>query len=520
MYLSIGQSATSVLAKVENHSRCIVIMCILIHAALLSGLVVVRHYNFGAIWGEDTGYYNQIFWSTLNGEFFRGTLMQARYFNPPVVSEFQVHNSPIIMLIAPLYALLPSVYTLLVLRTIIISASAIPIYLLAKEMLSGVAGVILVVAYLLSTGILYQSIGGFYPIQFIVLFLPLAFLYFSRGDLKRFIIAFVLCLFVREEITLTVALFSLYAGITRRRWPWIVAPVVLSSLWWLISTKLVMTGSQIAMDDLDRFFKDLGGSYNEILLNVITHPWILFHSIVTKDHLAYLYAVLKPASGIAFGSTAIMFVLPNLAVNAIVGIFWKATLRPDMHYSVLISVTLFIAIIYGIQSLGRYWHYCAARPELLQLSLAVVLLPPAVIGVKDVFEVGGGRKTTLINDFVRKEFHDSLETIIAIVSRDPNASLAAPSILLPALSKRSNLYCADWIWRYNSPRLDYVILDVERLHKIKKTRNDEKYQLFVSQIRSSDQYQLIFAEKGFELYQARDASRLNVLELSNSGGSA
>ena len=149
--------------------------------------------------GEDTGYYNQILWNTLHGTFFNGSLTQARYFNPPVYSEFAVHNSPVLFLILPVYWVLPSFYTLLVVRNLALAASAIPLYLLAKEKVSGLSGVFIAIAYLFSANVLYQALNGFYPLQFAVLFLSFTFYYFFKERLVLFVFSFCFFRFRSEK---------------------------------------------------------------------------------------------------------------------------------------------------------------------------------------------------------------------------------------------------------------------------------------------------------------------------------
>lgn len=443
-YLVSAYGAQRILSWVESHAGYLASVFVIVHAVILTALVVLRHYHFGPTLGEDTAYYNQIFSSVIDGKFFQGSLMQDRYLDPPVHSEFEVHNSPIMFVILPFYAIYPSFYTLLTLRTVMISVSGFPLYLLAKDKMNGVVGVVLLVAYLLSANILCQALGAFYPIQFIALMLPFAFLYFSREELQPFLLCLTVCLMIREEIALTTILFGIYAAVVKRPWPWIVMPIMLSLSWWLISTKLVMTSSQITMEGLDKFFQTLGNTYNEILITVVSNPWALLELVATRDHYAYFYEISKPTMGMAFASVTAMFAMPTLAINAIVGGFWKSILGVGMHYSVVAIVSLFVAIIYGICHLSVHCRW-SVKTELVQISLVALLIPVTTIGIKDVFGFGSGQERSLVNDFFRRPFQSSLEEIIEIVNKDPEASVAAPSMILPQLSKRSKLYCANWL---------------------------------------------------------------------------
>ena len=103
-----SMEAQRVLRSAESRSGWITGVIVGSHTIVFAGLLALRHYHFGAALGEDTGYYNQIFWNTLHGNFFEGSLTQERYNDPPVHSEFALHNSPVLFLILPFYWLAPS----------------------------------------------------------------------------------------------------------------------------------------------------------------------------------------------------------------------------------------------------------------------------------------------------------------------------------------------------------------------------------------------------------------------------
>ena len=84
--------AQRLLSWAESHSSLITSILVALHAIVFTSLIVARHYYFGAALGEDTGYYNQVFWNTLHGDFFQGSLTQDRYNDPPVDNEFALHD--------------------------------------------------------------------------------------------------------------------------------------------------------------------------------------------------------------------------------------------------------------------------------------------------------------------------------------------------------------------------------------------------------------------------------------------
>jgi uncharacterized membrane protein len=490
----------------ECKSQHFIVLLIGAYAIIFTALIVMRHCWFGSVLGEDTGYYSQILWNTLNGKFFYGTLTQARYFDPPVYSEFAVHNSPVLFLILPVYWMFPSFYTILVLRNLALAASAIPLYLLAKEKVSPLGGVFIAIAYLFSTNILYQSLNGFYPLQFAALFLSFTFYYFFKERLSLFILFLLLSLSVREEIALTSILFGLYALALKRRWFWIVIPTGLSIIWWYISTELIMVRSQIVMEDLDQFYQFFGGGHNQALKVFVSEPWKVLGILLEKDNGSYLYELVKPAAMMPFLSVAVLFAMPTVIINSVIGAFMSAMRDVSYHYSIVASICLFNALIYGVASAGRFGRFFAVGRSQFLTAIAFLLVPIAFLGLADVIRYGGGRDGVLVDDFVRKPYHTTLKEIVGLI--EPEAAVAAPNFLLPQLSYREKLYTSNRLWRYPAITADYIIMDT-KLEKLSiADRNKAKYRESLAQVQNSPGYKMIYERDGFQVYKITDAGEL------------
>lgn len=474
------------------------------HFVITTTLVILRHYNFNAVFGEDTSYYNQIFWSTLHGEFFTGTLTQGRYTDPPVSSEFAVHNSPFLFAVLPFYSMYPTFYCLLILRNAALSLSSVPLYTLARERVGPTASFVLIIVYLLSPNILLQSVGPFYPLQFAAPFLMSAFVFFYRGSFRMFLLSLLLALTVREEVALTTALFAFYALILRRAWRWILVPAALSLIWWYVSTEFVMSHSRIALEDLDELFKLSAAGYNGIVAAVVAEPERFMRLIFNFTTFEYLYALLKPTSLLSIFGISALFMLPTIAINMIVGAFWKTTLSLSMHYSLLATCCLFIAAVEGLARLGRASRVFRTRPNTLYIGLTLLLLPITILSVKDLISYGDSNNPTLIADFSRTSRHETLRRVLTTINVDPTASVAAPSILLPHLATRQQLYYVDRLWRYRFADPQYIVLDTDRPPRSERDLHRARYENLIVTFRGSDRHQLIFQQRGFEVYKVKD----------------
>jgi uncharacterized membrane protein len=491
-------------AWIERHSGALTLALVSVHLIITTALVVIRHYSYNPVLGEDTGYYNQIFWSTFQGEFFRGSLTQARYSNPPINSEFGAHNSPILFLLLPAYWVHPSFYTLLVLRNIALSASALPIFFLAKARLGGTVALGLAASYLLNSNILYQSVGAFYPLQFSAIFLVLAFLFFDRARFPLFMAFFLLALLVREEIALTAVIFGVYALLLRRSWRWVITPTVISIIWWFVSVHLIMVPSRIALEDLEEFYQVFPNGFSSAPGVLLRRPVEFLRLILSAENMPYLYKMVKSTAGMALATPAILFALPVILINLIVGAFWKATTSIDMHYSLVASVCLSIASVYGLAQLSRLHRLFHIGQRAFALTLVFLLAPPALVGIKDIVSYGAGPNQTLLSDFLPRPYGATLDHIAQVIESDPKAAVAAPGILLPRLSKRRELYNSDRLWRYGSPRLDYIVVNDPRYLNTSErqgTRHFAQYEALLAEINVNPAYRLLLDENGFRLYR-------------------
>jgi uncharacterized membrane protein len=483
-------------------SRCGAIACIVItvHFLIFAGLIILRHHQFGGILGEDTGYYNQIFWSTLHGDFFKGSLTQQRYVDPPVSTEFALHNSPILLLLLPIYWIYPSFYTLLVLKSAALSLSGAPLYLLAKERIGGVAAVVVLIVYLFSKNIVSQAINGFHSIEFIGVFLLFAFYFFWQRRLVLFLVCLLLALSVREEAALTTVVFGIYALWLKRTWKWVVIPMLVSVAWWYCSTELVLVRSQISMEGLDKFFLIFGSSRNDIIANVLRSPGQLIAVIATKATVEYVWEIVRPTGLIAIGSIVSVFAFPTMSMNILIGAFWPTMLSVTQHYSLIATVCVFPALVEAVERIGWKQNLFNLRRSIVCAGITSALVLPAAMGLKDIVQFGGGNGESIGQDFRPKPYVNTLRSIVKQV--EPDAAVAAPGILLPHMSYRSELYHSLALWRYYDPELDYIILISDPKLVGLRGEDRERYFSMVRAVERNSKYQLTYSRDGFEVYRS------------------
>jgi len=111
-----------------------VLACIAAYSLILSWFTLSKHYSFST-YAWDLGIFDQALWTTVN-------LNRTFYYTCELHlvesgSFFGVHFSPVLFLLVPFYYLRQSAETLLVAQSIILGASAYPVYLLSGLELRG-----------------------------------------------------------------------------------------------------------------------------------------------------------------------------------------------------------------------------------------------------------------------------------------------------------------------------------------------------------------------------------------------
>ncbi|MER3450373.1 MAG: hypothetical protein C4315_11620, partial [Chloroflexota bacterium] len=147
--------------------------------AMVGGLVVsyfamwatfsyLRHASFHSH-AYDLGILAQVMWNTVNGRPFLTTVMFE------YTSNLLAHHfSPILLLIAPLYALWPRPETLLVVQAAALALAAIPFYCIGRRLGGEATGLALAVAYWLYPAAHYVNLFDFHEIALAVPLLAFA----------------------------------------------------------------------------------------------------------------------------------------------------------------------------------------------------------------------------------------------------------------------------------------------------------------------------------------------------------
>jgi len=113
-------------------NKYLIFLAVSLYTLVFSYYTVLKHYTFQSF-AWDLGIFVQALYSTIyHGRLFYYTI--ENYVNPSG-SFFAIHFSPILLILIPFYATYPKPETLLVVQTAILALGAIPLYMIAREIL-------------------------------------------------------------------------------------------------------------------------------------------------------------------------------------------------------------------------------------------------------------------------------------------------------------------------------------------------------------------------------------------------
>jgi uncharacterized membrane protein len=334
---------------------------------ILTTAISWRHYYRGD-WIGDLYMFRQALWTTLHGCGFFWVSDEGG-------SHFGVHNSPILFLFLPLYAIWDSGALLLLLQSIAVALSAYPMYALARDRLAEPAAMVLTLGFLLLTSVIGPTLSWFKELPFALPLFLAALVAFERGRLKSFAAWGAALLMVRETLAATLAVFALYAACRRRLWPWIALPLAMGLGWGALSS-LVITPQFFVPGKSNRHFlalyHGLGSSMPEVLATYVRHPDLAADRLHSLDNRGYVEKITRPFGRfIPLGSVAIVFAAPDLMT---VGLSrYRGSLIYELPASYhLITVSAFtVAFLFTLAGLTRRFRL---GPAPLHLALGLFFI--------------------------------------------------------------------------------------------------------------------------------------------------
>ncbi len=448
----------------------------------------------------DLGNMDQAVWNTSHGRIF-----QTSADDGTMISRLSSHADFILILIAPLYKVWADPRVLLLLQTLIVALGAIFVFKISKMILKNPnAAAVFSVLYLLNPALQYANLYDFHPVTLATTFLLGTFYFFIKRDYLLFFAFAALAAITKEEVWVVIAIFGLYTlafeliklfkkqtklsskfTIINLSFGTAVAVISLSIFYFLVAIAIpsLNGGEHFALS----YYSDFGDSPFEIIKNVIFSPGKIIELMGSNGRLLYLGQLLLPLGFISLLSPVVLiFALPDLAIGILSN---NSNLHQIFyHYSAPITPFIFIASIFGVKNLTKWF------PK-LSLNIVLIFLTISTLAAAYLYGPLPGARYPNIDMFTRQLPDRKL--IQAFVNAIPTRyTVAATNNLGSHLSRRRSVSTIPQ--GIHSADIVAFLLNDPFAQPSLKTQKE-----MVGELKRSPQYQLIFELGDFVVFQKK-----------------
>lgn len=481
---------------------------IIAYILVFSGLSFWKYDNFlyNAL---DLGIYTQVFESFRAGNHWYSSIQQSSYLGD--------HFEPFILALLPFYLLIPHPKTLLVLQIIFLAIPAIPIFFIAREVFyphlasplargrnggdlqnqtPNLWALGVSFFYLLNPLVHNINLFEFHLLPFSLIFLfTAAYFYITtspspslvRRGAGRYFLFLLFCflaLLAREDIPLIVFMFGILALIDKRRWYWVVTPMILAGWWFILSMGII---SSFNIGGSYKFLSYYSWAFEANPFQFITH--IFGKAGNWEMALGFFFAFLfLPLFRPRFLILALpIFLQFTLLDSGATGVVWQ------IHYAAFFLPALFLSGIFGIkkifidkdfstQKFERFKVFHFFSPIIKDKQLIKFIFTLSVFGVIIVF----GPLSAIIpflntsNALTRTSGKEEIKAQKALIrSIPPDASILSSSEYLSLKQINQNasalFYFFNGVKQYSSvpyiPAFDtkYIVINGEELLELPLT---------------------------------------------------
>ena len=337
-----------------------------VFAALYSASSVLRHLHFETA-AFDLGIFDQAIWHYSNLEAPASTI--RGYDN--LLGD---HFHPILVLAAPSLWLWDDARALLVLQSILLAVSALPVYWVVRRHFETVVAVAWSVAYLLSWGLIGAARFDFHEVAFAVPLIALGCALVVEGRMTAALVPIAALALVKEDLALLIVAFgALY--LLRRRWLAGAALVAGGVAWFLLVTKAIIPAFGDGRSFRYWSYPAFGDGPAEAVRTIVTHPWrLLTEAVNASDKLSTGFFLLAPFAFLSLASPLVVLLVPLVAerVYSDNPSFWTR----NFHYTATAVPIVAIAAVDGLRRLRN--RFGIGRRAILAVSGLLVVL--AVLG--------------------------------------------------------------------------------------------------------------------------------------------
>lgn len=479
-------------------------VAIIVYCSVFGTMSILRYLSFHTSF-FDLGIYDHAIWNIAK----RGDLSYL----------YWGHFRPIVGIYSFFYRLFPSAITLLVLQTLAIGFSAVPLYYIARNKLGhGFYGLVIVIIFFLYSPVEYNNLENFHADHLLILLMFLGFYFLEKDKPLAFLLVCLPSLFLKEPLILSVSMMGFYAVVRHRMYKSGSLVFVGSLLFFFLVINVIMPG--LSGTDYGGGFKGsfsyLDNNVFGIVKAILFHPGLIVKELINVWKLAYLAFIFVPLLFIPLISPlSLLPALPALVISLSSHSpihYWI-----QYHYTAAVIPGLFISLIYGLKFLGdRAGHLSvwfkklvwinSSKDRVLKTSVCTILivclyynivLSPSPISVffwkKRVWQQASNRYYR--NSYVIEKRDRILDNAVReFISREASVS-SQNSVNSSYLAHRKKYYC----FPQYIESADYIVLDQKRAHCIIGKVDEEEYKKEFNKLLKS--HRIVFSYDGIYIFE-------------------
>lgn len=306
---------------------------------------------FGAYWLYSTLQWRRYESPSWDLAIFTQVLRKYAHLQPPIVTikgvDFNIlgdHFHPLLAILAPIYAVFPTAYTLLVLQAVLIAISVFFVAKAAHEHLGLVGGWLVGGAYAISWGVQRAVAVQFHEVALAAPILAISLWLLLRKAWLPAAIWGGLLVFVKEDLGLTVMALGLVLGWRSKKW--LLGGVL--TAWGAIMFVLTLTVILPSLNPSNQYDYSRYVSVDDLVAN----PLGFVTGLLTNDAKMSTVLLLLTCTGLfILRSTIGLLALPTLV--------WRFLSTnqghwgPTWHYSLVLMPIAYAAAIDGIAALRQ-----------------------------------------------------------------------------------------------------------------------------------------------------------------------
>ena len=229
------------------------------------------------------------------------------------------HFSPILVVYSLFYKVYSSGIILLILQTLTVTLSAVPLYYIARDKLrNNYYALLIVIIYFLYSPVQYNNLFDFHTDHLLILLMFLAFYFLEKKNPLAFILVCLPALFLKEPLILSVAMMGLYAMISHKMYKSGSFVLVGSLIFFFIGTGIIVpwVGGAPYGGGFEGSFSYLGKDIFQIIKSLIFHPGVIIKEAISVWKMGYIIFLFLPLLFIPFFSPfSLLPALPALIIS-------------------------------------------------------------------------------------------------------------------------------------------------------------------------------------------------------------